>query len=217
MERVSARAGTARPGVALALPGARIVRRATAPARAHARVARRAAILALALGLLAPGTAGAHGGILLASTTAGPYRVQVTGAPLTEPGRPAAIDVTVYVSAAASGTPVSDATVATTVTADGETTTPTVRQVAGGYEAIVPVEDAFTVGEQAIEVDVAGPLGTGHVTVRPAAGDGGPPVVPVAISAVVLLVLCAVAVRVRRRRARADAPDGDARAAGADA
>jgi hypothetical protein len=214
---MSTRARIVRRATASSLTGGRIVRRATALAPTGARTARRATALALALGLLAPGTAGAHGGILLASTTAGPYRVQVTGAPLTEPGRPPAIDVTVYVSAAASGAPVSDATVRTTVTADGRTTTPTVREIAGGYEAIVPVEDAFTVGEQTIEVDVAGRLGSGHVTVRPTAGEGGPPVALVAISGVVLLILCAVAVRVRRRRARGRAPDQDAWASGADA
>lgn len=166
-------------------------------------------VVALLVVVLLPSAAGAHGGILLASTTAGPYRVQITGAPLVERGRPPAVDVTVYVSTTTSSTPVDDATVRTTVTADGRTTTPTVRRIAGGYEAIVPVRDAYTVGQQAIEVDVQGPLGSGHVSVQPRTGEDGPPVAAIAASGIVLLALCGVAVRVRRRRGLEVGPGTD--------
>jgi hypothetical protein len=161
---------------------------------------------ALAVGLLAPAAvavpgAAAHGGTLLGSAVAGPYRTQVTAAPLVVRGRPPAIDVTVYLSSTTSSTPISDARVRTTVRADGRTLRPAVRQIAGGYEAIVPVKDAFTVGQQTIDVDITGPRGTGHVTVRPFAKDGGPPVGLLVGSGVALVALGAFAVGVRRRRA----------------
>lgn len=161
--------------------------------------------LATAATLFVPATAGAHGGIILASTTAGPYRVQVAGAPLTEPGRPPAIDVTVYVANATSGSPVSGASVRTTVTADERTVTPDVREIAGGYEAIVPVRDAYTVGQQTIDVRVAGPLGTGRVTVRPNDDQATAPTALIVASAAVLGILVAVAIRVRRRRGDTEA------------
>ncbi|WP_157260871.1 hypothetical protein [Patulibacter minatonensis] len=169
--------------------------------RAVARALLVLAAAALALVGLAPASASAHGGILLGSAVAGPYRTQVTAAPLTEPGKPPAIDVTVYVSNATTSAPVSGAKVRTTVQADGRTVRPEVREIAGGYEAIVPVKDAYTVGKQTIDVDIAGPLGSGHVTVRPLKKDGGPPVVLVVATVVLLLGLLALTVRVRRRRA----------------
>lgn len=165
------------------------------------------AVLAL---LLTPALAAAHGGILLASAVAGPYRTQVTAAPLTERGRPPAIDVTVYLSTVDSNTPISDATVRTTVEADGRTVTPSVREIAGGYEAIVPVKNAFTVGKQRIHVQISGPRGTGQLTIDPTdASGGGPPVALIVGTVVVLAALLVLVVRVRRGRAReldAEAP-----------
>jgi len=161
-----------------------------------------AALLAALLLVLVPATAGAHGGVLLGSAVAGPYRTQVTAAPLTEPGKPPAIDVTVYLSTTDSGTPIGDATVRTTVEADGRTVTPAVRRIAGGYEAIVPVKDAYTVGQQRIDVQISGPRGTGQLTIDPEDGQGGgPPVVPLVVSAIVAIGLLLLVVRVRRRRA----------------
>jgi hypothetical protein len=185
--------------------------RATPPYAAAPWLARR--LLALAAGALLlagllPAAAGAHGGILLGSAVAGPYRTQVTAAPLTEPGKPPAIDVTVYVSNATTSAPVSGATVRTTVQADGRTVRPKVTEIAGGYEAIVPVKDAYTVGKQTIDVDISGPLGTGHVTVRPLKKDGGPPVVLLVVTGVLLVGLLALTARVRRRRA-AGGDDGE--------
>lgn len=158
-------------------------------------------VLALALSGLVPVSAGAHGGSLLGSAITGPYRTQVTAAPLLERGRPPAIDITVYVSNATSSAPVTDATVRTTVTAEGRTTRPSVRQIAAGYEVVVPVKDAYTVGQQRIDVQVAGPAGTGRITIEPAAEAEEPPVVAIVASVAILLALCAVALRVRRRRA----------------
>ncbi|WP_210495220.1 hypothetical protein [Patulibacter sp. SYSU D01012] len=171
---------------------------------------RAAAALAAALALAgaAPATAGAHGGILLGSAIAGPYRTQVMAAPLVEKGRPPAIDVTVYLSSVDTNTPITDARVRTTVTADGRTVRPRVEEIAGGYEAIVPVKDAFTVGQQRIVVDIAGPRGTGRVAVDPLRKDGGPPVALLAATGVALVALLGVGLRVRRRRLAGD-PDAD--------
>ncbi|MEV4422963.1 hypothetical protein AB0L40_23735 [Patulibacter sp. NPDC049589] len=166
------------------------------------------ALALLTLALL-PAAAGAHGGILLASTTAGPYRTQVTAAPLVERGKQPAIDVTVYLSTVDSNTPIGDATVRTTVVADGRTLHPSVRQIAGGYEAVVPVENAFTVGKQRIDVQISGPRGTGRVTIDPTDADGGgPPVALLAGTVVVVLLLGFLVVRVRRGRGPGGARGG---------
>jgi hypothetical protein len=171
---------------------------------------RRRWVLLLALAVLAatPAAAAAHAGILLGSAVAGPYRTQVMAAPLVRPGERPAIDVTVYLSGVDTNTPITDATVRTAVTVDGRTLRPPVRRIGGGYEAIVPVDDAYTVGRQRIVVDIAGPRGTGRVTVDPVPEDGGPPPALMAASGVLLLLLGAWIVRVRRGRARreADAP-----------
>jgi hypothetical protein len=148
----------------------------------------------------APAGAVAHGGILLGSAVAGPYRTQVMAAPLVRPGKPPAIDVTVYLSGVDTNTPITDATVRTAVTVQGRTLRPPVRRIGGGYEAIVPVDDAYTVGRQRIVVDIAGPRGTGRVTVDPLPQEGGPPAALLAASGVLLLLLGAWAVRVRRTR-----------------
>lgn len=172
------------------------------PARARRAARMPGLVLSAALALLlAPAVAGAHGGILLGSAVAGPYRTQVTAAPLTEPGRPPAIDVTVYLTTTDSSTPISDATVRTTVQADGRTVRPTVRQIGGGYEAIVPVKDAYTVGKQRIDVQISGPRGTGRLTIDPTASeDGGPPVPLLIVSGIFCAALAVLVVRVRRRR-----------------
>ncbi|WP_157251527.1 hypothetical protein [Patulibacter americanus] len=165
-------------------------------------------LVALALLVAVPAGAVAHGGILLGSAVAGPYRTQVMAAPLVRPGERPAIDVTVYLSGVETNTPITDATVRTAVTVDGRTLRPPVRRIGGGYEAIVPVGDAYTVGRQRVVVDIAGPRGTGQVTVDPVPEDGGPPTGLLAGSGVLLLLLGAWVVRVRRTRARreADAP-----------
>ena len=162
-------------------------------------------LAALAILAAAPAGAAAHGGILLGSAVAGPYRTQVMAAPLVRPGRLPAIDVTVYLSGVDTNTPITDATVRTAVTVEGRTLRPPVRRIGGGYEAIVPVGDAYTVGRQRIVVDIAGPRGTGRVTVDPIREDGGPPAVLLAASGVLLLLLGAWAVRVRRTRATSEA------------
>lgn len=166
------------------------------------------AVAALVVGGLAPATASAHGGILLGSAIAGPYRTQVTAAPLVERGRPPAIDITVYLSSTSSSAPISNATVRTTVKADGRTVRPRVNQIAGGYEAIVPVKNAYTVGQQTIDVDISGPAGTGHVTVRPFKKDGGPPVGLMIGTGIVVLGLVLLTIKVRRGRA-AGGEDGE--------
>jgi hypothetical protein len=165
-------------------------------------------LAALALLAVLPAGAAAHGGILLGSAMAGPYRTQVMAAPLVRPGERPAIDVTVYLSGVDTNTPITDATVRTAVTVDGRTLRPRVRRIGGGYEAIVPVDDAYTVGRQRIVVDIAGARGTGQVTIDPVPGDGGPPPALLAGSGVLLVLLGAWVVRVRRTRTRreADAP-----------
>ena len=174
-----------------------------------------AALLATLAVALAPAQAVAHGGTLLASAVAGPYRTQVTAAPLTEPGKPPAIDVTVYLSTTDSNTPIAGATVRTTVVADGRTVRPRVREIAGGYEAVVPVKDAYTVGQQRIDVAISGPRGTGRLTIDPTEADGGGLPLPLAIgTAVVLAGLVVLTVRVRRRRAGEAGGPGEATGAG---
>lgn len=158
------------------------------------------AALVVAFGVAAP--AGAHGGTLLGSAVAGPYRVQVTGAPLNEPGKPPAIDVTVYVKDASTGTPVDDAQVRTVVRVEGALIRPAIRRIAGGYEGIVPGTGDARVGEQRIEVDVSGPLGSGRLAIDPVDESGGPPVPLLVATAVVLLGSLVLVVRVRRRGAR---------------
>jgi hypothetical protein len=161
---------------------------------------------AIVVALLAafPAGAAAHGGILLGSAVAGPYRTQVMAAPLVRPGRSPAIDVTVYLADPRTNTPITDATVRTAVTVDGRVLRPPVRAIGGGYEAIVPVDDAYTVGRQRIAVDVSGARGTGRVVIDPVPEDGGPPAALMAVSGVVLVVLLGVVARVRRARARAE-------------
>ena len=167
-------------------------------------LARRRATVLAALAVLAalPAGAVAHGGILLGSAVAGPYRTQVMAAPLVRPGARPAIDVTVYLADARTNTPVTDARVRTQVTADGRTLRPPVRAIGGGYEAIVPTDDAYTVGRQRIVVDIAGRRGTGRVVVDPLPEDGGPPAALPAVSGALLVVLTLVVVRVRRARGR---------------
>jgi len=150
---------------------------------------------------LAPGAA-AHGGTLLGSAVTGPYRTQVTAAPLHEPGRGPQIDVTVYVSDAASGTPASGLRVRTAVEVDGHVLRPPVREIAGGYEAIVPVPGDARVGDQRIDVTIDGPRGSGRLTIEPTE-DGGPPTALLAGTAVALAALVALALRARRRRDQA--------------
>ncbi|MGX6447978.1 hypothetical protein ACVU7I_07930 [Patulibacter sp. S7RM1-6] len=166
-----------------------------------------AAAAALTLAGALPATAGAHGGILLGSAIAGPYRTQVMAAPLVERGKAPAIDVTVYLSTVDSNTPITGARVRTTVTTDGRTVRPRVEEIAGGYEAIVPVQDAFTVGQQRIVVDISGPRGTGHVVVNPLEEDGGPPVALLVGSGIALVALLGVGVTVQRRRLARLGPD----------
>lgn len=164
-------------------------------------------VAAVALTAVVPSTAAAHGGILLGSAVAGPYRTQVAAAPLTEPGRPPAIDVTVYLRTVDTNTPIDDATVRTTVVADGRTIRPRVRRITGGYEAVVPVEDAYTVGQQRIDVRISGPRGTGRMTIAPRQAEGGGPPVPLLIAtALACAGLGLLVVRVRRGRARPIAP-----------
>lgn len=166
-------------------------------------------VLALTAALAVPALAAAHGGTLLGSAVAGPYRTQVTGAPLHEAGKPPAIDITVYVSNAASGTPVDDARVRTTVHLDGRPVSPTVRRIAGGYEAIVPNTGDARIGRQRIDVQLAGSLGTGTLRIDPIDDGGGPPTVLIVATVVVLAGLLALVVRTRRRRAAADPDDED--------
>lgn len=170
------------------------------------------ALAGAAVLLALPAGAAAHGGILLGSAVAGPYRTQVMAAPLVRPGERPAIDVTVYLSGVATNTPITDATVRTVVTVGGRIVRPRVREVGGGYEALVPVDDAYTVGRQRIVVDIAGPRGTGHVVVDPLPRDGGPPAGLLAGTGALLVLLGTLVVRVRIRRGRAA---GGAAAAGA--
>lgn len=166
--------------------------------------ARSVAVLAVAAALVLPAPAGAHGGTLLGSAVAGPYRAQVTAARLREAGRPPAIDITVYVSNAASGTPVDDARVRTTVHLDGRSVSPTVRRIAGGYEAIVPATGDARIGRQRIDVQLAGSLGTGRLRIDPIDPGGGPPTTLAVVTVVLVAGLLALVVRVRRRRAADD-------------
>lgn len=178
-------------------------------ARPAWRDARAILVLALAAALALPVAAGAHGGTLLGSAVAGPYRTQVTGAPLREAGKPPAIDITVYVSDAASGTPVDDARVRTTVHLDGRAVSPMVRRIAGGYEAVVPDTGDARIGRQRIDVQLAGSLGIGTLRIDPIDDGGGPPTALVVATVVVLAGLLGLVLRVRRRRVAAGPDDED--------
>jgi hypothetical protein len=184
------------------------VRRA-AGARRVVGVRRVVVASVVALLVAFPAAAAAHGGILLGSAVAGPYRTQVMAAPLVRPGRSPAIDVTVYLADPRTNTPITDATVRTAVTVDGRTLRPPVRAIGGGYEAIVPVGDAYTVGRQRIVVDVSGARGAGRVVIDPMPEGGGPPPALLAVSGALVLVLVVVAMRTRRARARTGDPAGE--------
>lgn len=162
------------------------------------------AALTAAWTLVVAATAAAHGGALLASVQAGPFRTQVTAARISADAG-AAIDYTVYLTEEASARPVQRAAVRVLVTAPrGATSEARVREVGGGYEAHVPVRNGEDVRSNRVRVEIRAPQGRGLVEIAPIAA-GGPPagLVPGTVAATLVALAATFAVRRRRRRAEA--------------
>jgi hypothetical protein len=166
-----------------------------------ARAVRRVLAGVLLGAALWPAHAGAHGGAVLASATAGPFQVTLTAAPLITP-QGEAVDYTAYVNAAATGAPVADARVQIAVGAPAAVRPP-VQLIGGGYEAIFPTRSARRrYLTEPVTLTVRSPLGDGRVAVTP----HGPPsssapgwLLPATVLGCALLL--AVSLRARRRRA----------------
>lgn len=172
-----------------------------APARG--RLAAAIAALLVALGALAfvPAAASAHGGILLGSAEAGPYRVQLMALAVTRSGVDGpAIDYTAYVQRVDDGRPVEDADVRIWVEADGDERPLPVQRIGNGYEGIARVPSSSDVQAYPVRVAVRGPAGAADLRVTPPDGAGGPPAALVAATVVALLLMVGLVVRARLRR-----------------
>lgn len=176
------------------------------------RLRRSAVVAALLLGvalLVVPGAQG-HGGALLASVQAGPFRTSVSASRVLEKGHPA-VDYTVYVNEVSSARPITDADVRIRArTPDGRTLDPTVRRVGGGYEAVVETHDVTDPRANRLRVAIATPQGRGLVQIAPTATDSGPPAALIPVSIVGLLAGLALVLVVRRRRREHDASSEEA-------
>ncbi|WP_320670877.1 hypothetical protein [Patulibacter defluvii] len=156
-----------------------------------------ATLAVVAATLLAPALAAGHGGTLLGSAQAGPYRVQLMATAARADHGGAAIDYTAYVQEQASGRPVEDARVTIAVTVDGRRLRRAAARIGNGYEVVVPVPDASDVSRYAVQTDVRAPGGSGTLAIA-GRRDGGPPLPLLVGSGVLLAALVALALRRRR-------------------
>lgn len=164
-----------------------------------------AAVIALLLAL--PASAAAHGGILLGSAEAGPYRVQLMALAVTRPGVDGpAIDYTAYVQRLDDGRPVEDAEVRIVVEVDGGDRPLPVQRIGNGYEGIAHVPRSSDVQAYPVRVAVRGPQGEANLRVTPPEGSG-PPAALLGATAVALLLMVGLVVRARRRGPAADPAD----------
>lgn len=177
----------------------------TAPGRA-AQGAWRNAIAAigpllvlLVTALAQPAAAGAHGGLLIGSAEAGPYRVQLMALAATRGHAGPAIDYTAYVQRSDDGRPVEDADVRIVVEQEDGDQALRVQRIGNGYEGIARVPSSHDVQAYPVRVAVRGPDGTTDLRVTPPEGSGPPPAL-LGGTAVALLLLAGGLV-VRRRRA----------------
>jgi hypothetical protein len=170
---------------------------------------RRLVATALALLLVLPAAATAHGGILLGSAEAGPYRVQLMALAVTRSGVDGPeIDYTAYVQRTDDGRPVEDANVRIVVErGDGETALP-VQRIGNGYEGVARVPSSSDVQAYPVRVAVRGPGGDAVLRVTPPDGRSGPPAALLGATVVALLTIGLVG-RARRRGAGADDPPPD--------
>lgn len=157
-------------------------------------------VAALAILLLVPTAASAHGGVLLGSAEAGPYRVQLMALAVTRGGVDGpAIDYTAYVQRIGDGRPVEDADVRIVVELDdGEQALP-VQRIGNGYEGIARVPSSSDVQAYPVRVAVRGPEGAADLRVTPPEGSGPPPAL-LGATVVALLLAGGLVVRSRRRR-----------------
>jgi len=176
---------------------------------------RRLIVSALAAALLAlgvPTAASAHGGVLLGSAEAGPYRVQLMALAVTRGGVDGpAIDYTAYVQRADDGRPVEDADVRIVVELEDGDRALRVQRIGNGYEGIARVPSSHDVQAYPVRVVVRGPQGGTDLRITPPAGSG-PPTILLGGTAVALLLMGGLVVRARRRGpGGSDAETGDPR------
>lgn len=149
--------------------------------------------------LAAPATSLAHGGVLLGSAEAGPYRVQLMALAVTRRGTDGpAIDYTAYVQRADDGRPVEDADVRIVVEVDGDDRPLPVQRIGNGYEGIARLPSSSDVQAYPVRVAVRGPEGAADVRVTPPEGRG-PPAALIGATAVALLLIGGGVIRARRR------------------
>jgi hypothetical protein len=150
-------------------------------------------------------TAAGHGGTRVAAREAGPYRIELYALRVSASGLPA-VDYTVYLTEAADGSPVEDASVRIAVTrASGKLlASRAAARVGNGYDVIVPGGGQGDV----VGVVVEGSAGTAEARLRitaapgrPSSGGAGAPwLLLVAVACGFLALLVVVSVRGDRRR-----------------
>lgn len=159
------------------------------------------ALLVLLTTLASPPAALAHGGLLLGSAEAGPYRVQLMALAVTRGSVDGpAIDYTAYVQRREDGRPVEDVDVRIVVEIDGRDRPLPVQRIGNGYEGIARVPSASDVQVYPVRVAVRGPAGTADLRVTPP-DEAGPPAGLLGGTAVALLLMGGLMIRARRRRA----------------
>lgn len=156
-------------------------------------------LILLASALAFTAASAAHGGALLGSAEAGPYRVQLMASAVTRGAVDGpAIDYTAYVQRVDDGRPVEDADVRIVVEVDGGVQPLPVQRIGNGYEGIARVPSSSDVQAYPVQVAVRGPDGATDLRVTPPE-DGGPPPALLGATAVTLLLLGGLVVRARRR------------------
>lgn len=161
-------------------------------------------LVLLTTALVVPASSAAHGGMLLGSAEAGPYRVQLMALAVTRAGVGGpAIDYTAYVQRVDDGRPVEDADVRIAVEVDGGERPLPVQRIGNGYEVIARVPSSSDVQAYPVRVAVRGPQGEAHLRVTPPEGSG-PPAALLAGTALALLLMVGLVVRARRRERAAE-------------
>lgn len=171
-----------------------------APGKAASLLVPLLVLLATALAL--PAVSAAHGGLLLGSAEAGPYRVQLMASAVTRDTAGPAIDYTAYVQRIDDGRPVEDADVRIVVEQDDGETALQVQRIGNGYEGIARVPSSSDVQAYPVRVAVQGPEGAADLRVTPPEASGPPPAL-LGATLVALLLMVGLVVRRRRRRVAA--------------
>ena len=169
----------------------------------------RACLIAIALGLVASATAGAHGGAVLINEGVGEYKATVQGAALAPtPGGAESVDYTISL-VDESGADVQDAEISLTADTGSRQIGPIgAKLVEGKYEVLVPNRRGGRWTRWKLRVAIEGPKGSGTLAYAPPSTSGPSWVLYVLAFLIPLSLVAAV----MRQRSRVLAAEADAEA-----